>query len=86
MICVGVHPTEEQYEDAHNLNIKIIFGDTVAEATTKLKNLISGVITKQLPIESEQPLEEPVSSSYSFSSYSEAELDYWNSLYSDLFL
>ena len=83
-ICVGVHPTEEQYEDAHNLNINIIYGDTIAEATTKLKNLMSGVITEQLPIESE-PLEEPVSIVYPFSSYSDLELDAWNSIASDLF-
>lgn len=81
LILVGVHPTEEQYEDAHNLKINIIYGDTVAEATTKLKNLISGVITEQRADrfeESEYPLV-PLSS-YSALEYPEELL-----LYSELF-
>lgn len=84
LICVGVHPTEEQYEDAHNLNINIIYGDTVAEATTKLKNLINGVITLE-PESNDMISETALMSSYPFSSYADLELDYWNVIYSDLF-
>lgn len=83
LICVGVHPTEEQYQDAHNLNINIIYGDTVAEATTRLKNLISGVMTQQHLSGCEERVDEFLPS-YPFSSYAQLEFDHWDSIASDL--
>lgn len=88
LICVGVHPTEDQCEELLNLRVNLVHGDTVAQCTRNLKNHIKGVISTEPeePVESvSSSLEEPVSSSYSFSSYNEAELDYWNSLASEVF-
>jgi hypothetical protein len=85
LICVGVHPTIDQYEDAHNhLSINIIYGDTVAEATTKLKNLIRGVTTLPENETAKPEYEEPASISYPFSSYAELELSFWNELALDI--
>jgi hypothetical protein len=84
IFCVGVHPTEDQCQDIYDLKIHFIYGDTVADCSKNLRNQINGVITSE-PETVEKPLEEPILSSYSFSSYADLELDYWNSLYSDLF-
>jgi len=81
VFCVGVHPTEDQYQDICDLNIHFIYGDTVADCTSKLRDQINGVITSE-PEKVEKPL---AMSSYSFSSYADLELDYWNSLACEVF-
>lgn len=76
---MGVYPTADQCTDLVKLQMHLVYGDTVADCTRDLLNQINGVITID-PEEQKSML----MSSYSFLSYVDLELDYWNSLACDV--
>jgi hypothetical protein len=68
-----------------SLRINLVYGDTVADCTSSLRDQINGVITTEpdILLDKSENVEMP---SYQFSSYADLELDYWNSLASEVFL
>jgi len=83
LICVGVHPTSDQYKEACSLDINIVYGDTVNDVVASLRQY-SGVITQRSESASDEPIE-PVSYECPYSSIDDLELDMWRPIYSDLF-
>lgn len=47
LLCVGVHPTCDQCNDLLHLNIILVYGVTIADCTSALRDQIRGVIIKE---------------------------------------
>jgi hypothetical protein len=84
LICVGVHPTQNQCKELYQLNIKLLWFSSLAECKQRLR----GVITSEPESVEFAPVFDSLifgNPSVQYLSYDECEFDYFKNLYQELF-